>query len=643
MASFKSRNSLLFGFARIAAVLTLLLVLVSGRASTAQGVATEASLEQLVQGTQRAKTIAQIPPVLVRALRREYESLPGHQRETKFESYLANRYFWIMESVALKSGYKLNTQKAVAPMCADGKCDGPLDVNIWSGAWTGGAMGPIADANLPIAVWNTGITPNDNSIPDTASCGQPTLQAHHSIVPNGNDPEISSLKTVAPTPALNPSSLRLGNRCVLYGGERVTKTFTVVSGQTTLQFWYATVFQNPEGHAPSIQPGFGAYLLSGSTAVLNRIDIDPTTPGNQNFIVADQNNPFFGIKPGPTVVVYRDWTCVTVDLTGLEGQTLSLVLVNRDCGAGGHWGYTYVDSFCLGCAGNSAGDASFNQGQTVCAQGKICFDYTVPRLPNGTLGKANLALVVYQNGTVVKTLTSGELTTSGTYCFTNALSGLNPSLGYDWKATASFSVAGASISSLEIGKAGEGFVPGNNNDCTPSINPCCPPWNRDRLAEMMFYQGSGSIAAPYTLKFQPTAAFKSQMQAYINYLKSVNPAINAITIDWRLHDQGAGATPTVPLGPQVDVTAYTTWTSGGNGNPAVSGDPNFFSSPQPYPMVIGTWYRVHTGIYLENGQVFFGDSCAVNEIWVRVQVLKKGGQPTLEFWSWDNVIKRIPI
>jgi hypothetical protein len=629
----------------IAAALIFVLVFTPSRSAIAQGPTTEVSLERLAQGASRAKTIAQIPPAFVQAIQREYESSPQLKAETAFEPYLASRYFWIMESVALKSGYKVNAPKAVAPMCADGRCDAPFDTNVWTGAWTGDLPAPISDANLPVGAWTPGIIPNNNSISDTTCPAQHASQAHHSIVPNGFDPEISTLKTVAPTPSLNPSSLRLGNRCVLYGGERVAKTFTVMPGQTTLQFWFATVFQNPEDHPPAIQPGFGAYLLNGSTPVLNRIDLDPTTPGKQNFIVADKNNPFFGTKPGSTVVVYRDWTCVTIDLTGLEGQTLTLVLANRDCGAGGHWGYTYVDSFCLGCSGSSTGDASFNQTQTVCAQGKICFDYTVPRLPNGTTGKVNLTLSIYQNGVLVKTLQSGDLTTNGTYCFTSVLSGLDPSLGYDWKATAGFTVAGAAIDSKEIGKAGEGIVPGNNNDCTAPVNPCCPPWNRDRLAEMLFYKGSGSIAAPYTLTFQPTATFKSQMQAYIDYLNSINPAIQAITIDWRLHDQGTGNTPTVPLGPQVDVTAYTTWTRGGNGTPAITGDPSFFSIPQPYPMVIGTWYRVHTGIYLENGQVFFGDACAVNEIWVRVQVLKRGGQqePVLEVWGLDNMIKRIPI
>ena len=184
------------------------------------------------------------------------------------------------------------------------------------------------------------------------------------------------------------------------------------------------------------------------------------------------------------------------------------------------------------------------------------------------------------------------------------------------------------------------------SECPAPIDPCCPPWNPARLAEMMFYKGSGSISAPYTLNFQPTASFKSQIQAYIDYLHSFNPAIQKITIAWRLHNQGTGNTPTIPLGPQVNVTAYTTWSSSGNGTPSVAGDPNFFSLPNPYPMVIGTWYRVHTGIYLEGGHVFFGDKCANNEIWVRVQVLPKAGGASaavLEFWNWSNVMRRVRL
>jgi hypothetical protein len=639
----KNKPPTFLELAHLCVALLSILVYASGAAAVAQGPPIEKSeknLERLVQGAPRAKTIAQIPPAFVRAIKREYESSPELRAETTFEAYLASRYFWIMESVAPTPPEILAGSKAVSQKCADGTCDAPLNPNVWTGAWTGLSQSDISDANLPTATWTPGILPNDNSIPDT-TCGLPGSEAHHSIVPMGTDPEIPSLSTVAPRPSVNPASLRLGNRCIHYGGERISKTFTVLPEPTgirpTLQFWYATVLQNPIGHAPSDQPGFGAFLYNGSTLLSGRIDIDPTTPGKQSFIVADQNNPFFGVKAdGPEVVVYRDWTCVTIDLSGLEGQTVTLVLVNRDCGQGGHWGYSYVDSFCLGCEGGSTGGASFNLAQSSCSQGKLCFNYTVPRLPSGTTGTTNLTLDISQNGAVVKTLTSGPLTTSGTHCFDVALSGINPAIPYDWQATANFSVpVTATIDPVVIDSA--------DNPCPTPTNPCCPPSSRDQLADLLFYQGSGSISAPYTLKFQPTAAFKSKMQAYIDYLHTLNPAMQAITIDWKLYDQGTGTSPATPPGPQVGVTARTTWSSPGTGNPVITGDPTFFSQPTAYPMVVGTWYRVQTAVHLENGQAFFPDLCTNNEIWVRIQVEKDARGSVLEIWGRDRLITRIPL
>jgi hypothetical protein len=180
------------------------------------------------------------------------------------------------------------------------------------------------------------------------------------------------------------------------------------------------------------------------------------------------------------------------------------------------------------------------------------------------------------------------------------------------------------------------------------VDPCCPPWNRDLMKDMLFYQGSGSISAPYTLLFQPTTTFKNQMQAYINYLHLMNFAITGITIDWRLHAQGTGATASPPYGPQVGSTTYATWTwnTTGIGNPTLIPNP-FFTLPT-YSMIVGTWYLVHTGIYLENGQKFFPDTCANNEIYVRIQVMNAksavaNSGPVLEFSDGKKVIKSIPL
>lgn len=184
-----------------------------------------------------------------------------------------------------------------------------------------------------------------------------------------------------------------------------------------------------------------------------------------------------------------------------------------------------------------------------------------------------------------------------------------------------------------------------NQRQTP-VDPCCPPWNKDMLKDMLFYRGT-SISAPYTLEFVPTTLFKNQMQAYINYLH-FNPAITGITIDWRLHNQGTASTPIPPYGPQVGSTAYATWTwnTSGVGNPTLIPNP-FFTLPT-YSMIVGTWYLVHTGIYLENGQHFFPDTCANNEIYVRIQVMNAkspvaNSGPVLEFSDGKKVIKSVPI
>jgi hypothetical protein len=181
------------------------------------------------------------------------------------------------------------------------------------------------------------------------------------------------------------------------------------------------------------------------------------------------------------------------------------------------------------------------------------------------------------------------------------------------------------------------------------IDPCCPPWNKDLLKDMLFYQGSGSISAPYTLKFQPTTAFKNQMQAYINYLHSLNPLMDAITIAFRLHHQGTGSLPSPPWGPQIGPDAWVSWNwnNSGIGMPIIVPATGFFLPPvyPASPMQVGTWYAVTSGIYLEHGQKFFG-RCAETTVYVRIQVLsaaRGNSGPVLEFSDGKSVIKSVPL
>lgn len=184
-------------------------------------------------------------------------------------------------------------------------------------------------------------------------------------------------------------------------------------------------------------------------------------------------------------------------------------------------------------------------------------------------------------------------------------------------------------------------TPSSSPTATP--DPCCPPWNAAVMSDMLVQDHSGGINAPYTLHFQPTTAFNSQMQTYINYLYASNPSITKITIAWQLHDQGTGTPCTncvPPYGTAVGPTEYTTWTQGGNGNPVFT-NPNFFDVP-PYPMVKNRCYMIHTGIYLEGGQRFFPESCGDAHVCVQWVVSAKQ-PPVIELRAGKNVIRRIPV
>ncbi len=151
--------------------------------------------------------------------------------------------------------------------------------------------------------------------------------------------------------------------------------------------------------------------------------------------------------------------------------------------------------------------------------------------------------------------------------------------------------------------------------CAPP-DPCCPPWSSQQLEAMLFYQGSGSIGADYTLQFRPTQPLGEQMQAYVDYVSLRDPAVHRIVIHFRLNDGGADDAPTG--GPQVGNSYFIWWDVGGGG--VQSGDKDFFKLPLER-MKVNRWYRVHTGIYLEGGARFFPESCDNNAIDVRLQVL----------------------
>jgi gliding motility-associated-like protein len=151
-------------------------------------------------------------------------------------------------------------------------------------------------------------------------------------------------------PVICPSggsySVKLGNNSSGSQAERIRYTFTIPAGQSDFNFVYnyAVVFQDPS-HPVVQQPRFQAKIYDALSG-------DGVACANYDFTAA-ANLPGFQyspLTPTGTRVLYKPWTSVTINLSGLGGRTMILEFTTADCTVGGHFGYAYVDvnSVCTG-------------------------------------------------------------------------------------------------------------------------------------------------------------------------------------------------------------------------------------------------------------------------------------------------------
>ncbi len=149
--------------------------------------------------------------------------------------------------------------------------------------------------------------------------------------------------------------VKLGNHQTGTQAESISYTYTIPATLTnfSLLFYYAVVIESP-GHTYSNQPRFQARIIDVSTnAIIPCVDF--------NFI-ADSTPGGFRTSPIPgnlnSIVLYKDWTPISVNLNAYIGKTIVLEFITRDCLQGGHAGYAYIDvsSVCNGAI----------QGSTVC-------------------------------------------------------------------------------------------------------------------------------------------------------------------------------------------------------------------------------------------------------------------------------------
>lgn len=144
---------------------------------------------------------------------------------------------------------------------------------------------------------------------------------------------------------------------------------------------------------------------------------------------------------------------------------------------------------------------------------------------------------------------------------------------------------------------------------TYDFDPCCPPLNKESMTDLFTHVPTGSITSPYQMIFTPTTGFITQMQAYIDYLNAINPSVNGLYFTWKIMDMGDGATPLTNYSGngKIGSNVFNHFTPGGS---TITNNTNFF----PPQLEISHWYKIHVGMYLNDGIDIFKRECS-NDTW----------------------------
>ena len=510
------------------------------------------------------------------------------------------------------------------PVSTDACANGNFEQDM--AGWTGFRMKHTANA-LPHENGMSAQTPFLSNACNT-SYGQSCL----AMETGGTDPQL------APAISLNKTfagkSLRMGDyTSVGRGAEGVARKFRVNASNSRYTFKYA--IQMDRSHPGGDSAFFQAIAIDAQGNIIDRYDE-----------VAEAANPFIQSSANGAEY-YRDWQCAELDLSPALNQDVLVYFLNSDCGQGGHNGHTYLDEVCGSCAGNTQGFIEINASTDSClkrgeTQG-IGGNFNVPA------GATNVSveMQVFRNGSLVTTLTNGTIS-GGTYNFNVTQADFPEKECYDLVAVLKFNLKNMNNQTVPVevvSSSENGFKVGQNNDlclncgpvigdpvigtgvilddiiltpfpAEPTLSDCCPPFTKDQIMPLFAPEFQGAATGPFRLKYRlgspEVNTLNSQMQAYINYLNSMDPTITSINMNIRVHDKGPIGGPVNP-GNGAAVSGmgqqFLTWTAGGPGTPT-NGGGNFWNS---YGLQPNQEYMIHTGVYLNDGKKFFKDDCAVKQ------------------------------
>lgn len=131
-------------------------------------------------------------------------------------------------------------------------------------------------------------------------------------------------------------TVKLGNNGTGAQAEKISYLINIPANRPefTLTYQYAVVLEDPN-HVAAEQPKFIARVKD--------LETNQYIPCASFEYIATSTLPGFKKSITNSSVLYKDWTPVTINLSGYQGKQLLLEFITADCTLGGHFGYAYVD------------------------------------------------------------------------------------------------------------------------------------------------------------------------------------------------------------------------------------------------------------------------------------------------------------
>lgn len=167
-----------------------------------------------------------------------------------------------------------------------------------------------------------------------------------------------------PTVFKGQKALRLGYPTQHKISQQAGYTFTVTNANKKFQFQYAVVMVD-FGHPKYKQPFFSWYAVLGNSPNPGPGDLAIYNK-TKNKIVANEKDPFFktsATKWKGSPVIYKEWTCVELDLSKWVGKEVTIWYHSSNCIPGPDFAYAYIDGLC----DNIAPAPSFTIPSLACA------------------------------------------------------------------------------------------------------------------------------------------------------------------------------------------------------------------------------------------------------------------------------------